>query len=228
MNENDRSPFVVQICRFLLQGELTAARQVALQSLPFEPVPKKQRRQTSKESQQAGATGGVLPTDAQKAKRSVSEVKKLSVWLRDGFKCRYTNARLVLPQALELLSLVLPDELPFHNPPHGRFDLTHIIMWELWPAIDHVAPVSRSQDTASANALENLVTTSATLNSRKSSSPLSMLGWSLMPPSPTEDWDGLVTWYVTFLSNDTSWFAHPTSGKRLMGWYRRLIRMRVI
>ena len=224
MTENDKPIAVAQICRLLLEGELMAAKQTARTSLPFEPVPKKQRRKKSKENQQAGATSDVLPIGIQPAKRRVSERTRLSVWLRDGYKCRYTNARLVLPPVLELLSLLLPAELPYDNPPHGRYALTHIVMWELWPAVDHVRPVSRSQNTASANALENLVTTSAIRNSEKSASELTALGWELLAPSPTSDWDGLAKWYVQYLTRDESLFEHPTSGKRLMRWYRLLMR----
>ncbi|MGH7486501.1 MAG: hypothetical protein ACREMY_13020, partial [bacterium] len=78
----------------------------------------------------------------------------------------------MLPQALELLSLVLPVEFPFDNPPHGAFAKTHIAMWELWPAIDHVEPVTFANDTVLVNRIANLVTASVRVNATKSSRTL--------------------------------------------------------
>ncbi|MGH7626789.1 MAG: hypothetical protein ACREOJ_15915 [Gemmatimonadaceae bacterium] len=125
----------------------------------------------------------------------------------------------MLPQALELLSLVLPVEFPFDNPPHGAFAKTHIAMWELWPAIDHVEPVTFANDTVLVNRIANLVTASVRVNATKSSRTLEQLGWSLRPPEPAANWDGLVGWFVAYLSTHPVWLAHSTSGHRLTKWY---------
>ena len=223
MTQDNSATAVEQISRYLLEGDRIAARHSALTLLPFEPIPKKRPSKKVQSAQQDTVTGVGLLTESRGATRTVSERVRLAVWLRDGFCCRYSDARLVFPPALELLSLLLPEELPYDNPPHGKYALTHIIMWQLWPAVDHVIPISKSQDTVSANALENLVTTSASRNSEKSASDPSVLGWSLLISSPKAEWDGLVTWYVQYLTRDESWFEHPTSGKRLRRWYRRLV-----
>src|SRR5690606_28004153 len=89
------------------------------------------------------------------ATRKVNEALRLAVWQRDGFRSRYTGTRLVFPQTLELLSLVLPKELPYDNPPHGKYALTHIIMYELFPVVDHVKSIWGSSDSTLSNSLEN-------------------------------------------------------------------------
>jgi len=146
----------------------------------------------------------------------------LAIWRRDGFRCRYSGVRLVLPQALELLSIILPEEFPYDDHPHGAYARTHVAMWELWPAIDHVQPIATSRDTESSNCLGNLVTTSARINAEKSSSTLEELGWALQPPEPLSTWDGLVGWYTRYLTRNQVWLDHCSSGPRLTRWYHML------
>lgn len=234
MEELDKLTVVVEVCELISAGNMDAARETARQSLPFEPIPNRAKRINRK----SGLAQSLPPTAkrdvaigkelqpkqslASGSKRRVSEKKKLQVWQRDGFRCRYTKQRLVFPQTLELLSLLLPEELPYDNPPHGKYALTHVIMYELWPAIDHVKAISRSYDSVLANSPDNLVTASAPVNSEKSWNDLDFFRWPLLPPEPLPDWDGLTGWYVQYLNQDPSWFDHPTSGARLKGWYRRL------
>lgn len=217
MGETDKSIAVAEICELLSAGKVDAAREVAQQKLPFEPVPKGARRAREKAEAE--------PSRDQVAARRVTDEKKLKVWQRDGFLCRYTGRRLVFPQTLELLSLVLPEELSYDNPPHGKYSRTHIIMWELWPAVDHQVALCKHEITALANSIHNLVTASALVNSEKWAYDLDYLGWKVLPAEPLPDWDGLTSWYVQYLNSDNSWFDHPTSGNRLKKWHKRLLSM---
>lgn len=232
MTENDKSAYVAQICSFLLEGDIAAARQIALTTLPFEPIPRKVQKKIDKAAKLDSLTNNSLPAaddKANKTKRAVPYKTRLAVWQRDGFRCRYTDKRLVFPPVLEILSYVLPNELPYYNPPHGNYDYTHVIMWELSPVIDHVKAVSRSADTRVANALDILATASAFVNSDKDAFDLDELGWTLLPPTPSPDWDGLLTWYVQYLAKHESWLEHPKRSRcrYLRDWYH-LVSMSVV
>lgn len=213
-DEIDKATIVAEICALLLEDNLSDAKSLSSQKLPFQPIPKKARKARSSNNQ------GVGNARAGGASRRVSSKTKLQVWQRDGFRCRYTGTRLVFPQTLELLSLILPQELPYDSPPHGKYELTHEIMWELWPAVDHLIPVSRSSDTVLANAIDNLVTASMPANQGKSSHDLSYLGWTLRKPEPLPNWDGLSTWFVQYLEKNKIWLDDPTFGKRFKDWLK--------
>ena len=217
MEHQDDALVVADICRLLLDGYQVQAREVASRSLPFVPKPKKKPQRKSVNTTTKQDKGG--------AKRlNLTERRKLEIWRRDGLRSRKSGARLVFPQTLDLLSLLLPSALPYDNPPHGKYELTHILMWELSPAIDHLISVRNSTDTAIANSLDTLIALSAPENSGKSWFALEHLGWSLLPSEPLPDWDGLVGWYVQYLDKDPFWFDHPTSGRRFKRWHRRLSR----
>lgn len=217
MGETDKSKAVAEICGLLFAGKIDAAREIAQLKLPFEPIPKRVKR--TREKSEAGPSPDIV------AARRVTNEKKLKVWQRDGFRCRYTGRRLVFPQTLELLSLVLPNELPYDNPPHGKHSRTHIIMWELWPAVDHQVALCKHEITALANSIHNLVTASTLVNSEKWAYDLDYLGWKVLPAEPMPDWDGLAGWYVQYLNQDNSWFSHATSGRRLQRWYKQLTKI---
>jgi len=85
----------------------------------------------------------------------------IRIFLRDGFVDRYSGRRLVNPGVLRLLSLLFPDEMPFH--PSWKLSATHIAFWELFPTLDHRLPVTR--DGAAGEA--NLVCTSILANQAK-------------------------------------------------------------
>lgn len=106
------------------------------------------------------------------AGRRYSKQQWVEVFLRDGFVDRYSGQRLVFPGALRLLSLLLPDALPFH--PNWKMEACHPMWWELYPTIDHVEPVARGGADASAN----WVCTSMLRNAAKSNWTLSELGWN--------------------------------------------------
>jgi hypothetical protein len=81
------------------------------------------------------------------AGRQHSVRERTNVFVRDGFVDRYSGLRLVFPGTLRLLSLLLPDDVPFH--PNWKTDACHRMFWELYPTIDHIYPVARGgPDTA--------------------------------------------------------------------------------
>jgi len=212
---DDKADVVESVCKALLDERVEEAKALARTLYPFQPIPPKNRRLP----RIARARGR---TTATAKRRAPTPQMSLEIWRRDGFLCRYTGTRLVLPQALELLSLILPNEFPYDNPPHGAYIRTHIAMWELWPAIDHVLPIATSHDTVSANSVANLVTASALVNAQKSWATLDELGWALLPPEPLPNWDGLVSWYVSYLKQHNSWLGHASSGPRLKRWFNLL------
>jgi hypothetical protein len=118
----------------------------------------------------------------------------------------------------ELLWVVMRDEFPFDNPPHGKYEATHICMWELWPSIDHVVPVaSGAVDITDKDS--NLVTTSMLVNQLKSDYDLAELGWTLQPSAPNlMSWDGLYGWAVEYSNVHRDVFHDAVSGNRLHKW----------
>ena len=121
-----------------------------------------------------------------KSKRSWTQRRALSIFVRDGFIDRYTGERLVYPGALRILSLILPSVFPVH--PNWKMSETHIAYWELFPTLDHLFPVA----TGGEDSDENLVTTSMLSNQAKSSWSLDELGWKLYPSGSIDQWDGLM------------------------------------
>lgn len=130
-----------------------------------------------------------------KAKRVYTAIECTGVFVKDRFIDRYSGRRLVFPGTLRLLSVLLPEEFPFHR--NWKMDLTHPAFWELFPTIDHLVPVARGGE----DAKENWVTTSQLLNSAKSSWTLQELSWRLVPPGSIEDWDGLSRWFIEFMEH---------------------------
>jgi hypothetical protein len=114
----------------------------------------------------------------------------MEAFVRDGFIDRYSGRRLVFPGALRLLSLLLPQEFPFHS--NWKTDACHFAFWELFPVIDHVVPVSRG----GLDREDNWVSTSMLLNAAKANFTLEELGWTLHPPGDADRWDGLTGWFT--------------------------------
>ena len=77
----------------------------------------------------------------EKEARRYTELQSAHIFVRDGFIDRYSGERLVYPGALRALSVIFPDEFPYH--PNWGMDKTHIALWELFPTIDHVVPRSK-------------------------------------------------------------------------------------
>jgi hypothetical protein len=212
----DKAEIISSVCEQLLRGNTQEAKNLAQTNYPFQAnsyINGKKIRRTNPKSIERGTAKRMSP----------SPETSLSIWLRDGFRCRYTGVRLIFPQSLELLSVLLPNEFPYDNPPHGSYIKTHIAMWELWPVIDHVNPVVSSSDSKSVNNIDNLVTTSAQKNIEKSDTNLKDLGWDLLPVEMLSNWDGLVIWFINYISYDRSPLSHLISGKRLSRWYDLLL-----
>src|SRR5450755_762995 len=74
--------------------------------------------------------------------------------------------------------------------------VTHMVYWDLFPTIDHVVPVARG----GTDSEENWVTTSMVRNAAKSNWTLEELGWTLKPIDPVRAWDGLIGWFIDYLS----------------------------
>ena len=86
---------------------------------------------------------------------------------------------------LRVLSILLPYEFPYH--PNWKVEVTHPAFWELFPTIDHEIPVS----SGGLDEQSNWVTTSQLMNAEKANWSLDQLGWRLLDPAPSGEWDGL-------------------------------------
>jgi len=128
--------------------------------------------------------------------RSYSPAECTRVFIRDGFIDRYSGDRLLFPGVLRLLARVLPDVVPFHT--NWKMSETHPAFWELFPTIDHVVPVARG----GVDKENNWVSTSMLRNSAKSNWTLEELGWKLVPPGSTSEWDGLLPWFIRFMEDN--------------------------
>ncbi|MDZ4686443.1 MAG: hypothetical protein SH850_15345 [Planctomycetaceae bacterium] len=146
---------------------------------------------------------------ATKGKRSMKRERMLQVFIRDGFIDRYFGGRLLFPGVLYLLRHELPAEFP--APPSWRASESHFIYWELWPMVDHIIPIAQG----GTNELSNLCTTSVIHNDQKGHYSLDLLGWALKDPGNMEDWDGLIHWFIEYVS------SHPQiSDKDVLGWHQ--------
>lgn len=126
--------------------------------------------------------------------RRYGDVAALRVFIRDGFLDRYSGEPLVFPGALRLLSALLPEQFPYH--PNWKTSETHPAYWDLSATIDHIVPVARGGP----DEAENWVTTSMLRNAAKANWTLEELGWTLHPPQPRADWDGLLSWFISYVA----------------------------
>ncbi len=164
---------IARICDAISGGFLDDAAAIARADLPFKPP--------------------------ERARQKLTETQSVSVFLRDGFIDRYSGQRLVFPGTLRLLSLLLPEEIPYH--PHGKLAECHTLFWLLFPMVDHVEPVARGgSDTE-----DNWVCVSWPRNSAKGVQRLDELGWQLQPPGSLDDWDGMLCWFMEYVSDHPCW-----------------------
>jgi hypothetical protein len=122
--------------------------------------------------------------------RRYSAIKSMRIFVRDGFIDRYTGKRLVFPGTLRLLSKLFPKEFPFHK--NWKTDACHFAFYELFPTIDHLAPVSRG----GADHEVNWISTSMVRNAAKANFTVEELGWHLLPSGDIKQWDGLTRWFL--------------------------------
>ncbi|MDE0100066.1 MAG: HNH endonuclease signature motif containing protein [Truepera sp.] len=175
---------IVQICDAISGGFLDDAAAIARADLPFEAI--------------------------ERAKRKYTDTQSVSIFLRDGFIDRYSGQRLVFPGTLRLLSLLLPEEIPYQK--NGKTTECHMLFWLLFPTVDHVKPVARGGLDIEAN----WVCTSMFRNAAKSVWTLEELGWQLQPPGPLGDWDGMLEWFMKYVSYEPSLLEE----KYLKRWHR--------
>lgn len=179
----DKANIIKSVCDALSTGNESAASNIARKQYPFVTPPQ--------------------------TKRTFTEMQALRIFLRDGFIDRYSGSRLVFPPVLRVLSLLLPEEFPFHR--NWKIAETHKAYWELFPTLDHVTPVvlgGRDDD-------GNLVSTSMLRNAAKAHWTLEELGWSLHPPGDLTQWDGMMAWLLDFAERDNRILRN----KYIKRWY---------
>jgi hypothetical protein len=172
-----KSEVLKRICDALTIDETLKAQEIARREYLFAPVKHEQRRYTTFQS--------------------------VRIFMRDGFIDRYSGQRLVFPGTLRILSLLFPEEFPYH--PHGKLDVSHIVFWELFPTIDHLIPVARGGD----DNADNWVTTSMLKNSAKANWTLQELNWSLLPAGDLAEWDGLMGWFRAYIDSHQHLLKEP-------------------
>jgi hypothetical protein len=157
-----------------------------------------------------GAKSLYPPSVPAPTKRRYGARDSTHLFLRDGFIDRYSGERLVYPGVLRLLSHLYPSEFPYH--PNWKFGVGHPWYWDLFPTVDHIVPVTLGGEDAEAN----WVTTSMRRNLAKSNRSIEAMEWQLLPPGDASKWDGLLAWYVDYLSPRPEMRGLPSLG----GWYR--------
>lgn len=151
---------------------------------------------------------------ATRGRRSMTRERMLQVYIRDGFIDRYFGGRLLFPGVLYLLRHEMPEEFP--APSNWRASESHFVYWELWPMVDHIVPIAQG----GTNDLENLCTTSVIHNDQKGHYSLELLGWTLQHPGRMNEWDGLLNWFLEYVS------THPEiTDKDVLGWLRAAIKV---
>jgi len=142
-----------------------------------------------------------------------SRVRLTRLFVRDGFTDRYFGELLVFPGALRALTLLLPEQIPYHR--NWKQSETHPAYWEVYPTLDHVIPVARG----GANDESNAITTSMVRNAAKSNWQIEELGWPAVRAPVASDWDGLLPWFmrtferVEIVRNDAAARAWHSAGK---------------
>ena len=121
--------------------------------------------------------GRVARGDTIRAKlRMPSPAEMLSIYTRDGWRCRYCGCRVIYARSRDVWRKAFPNEIPWPStgPMHGGF-------FALTASADHVVPHSKGGD----NAPENLVTACWPCNFGMEGDTLEELGLSdprLRPP----------------------------------------------
>jgi hypothetical protein len=160
----EKSDIIKQVCTHVSNHDLEGAKKIVNERYPFDFVIREGRKYT--------------------------EYQALKLFIRDGFIDRYTGKKLVFPGTLKLLSLMMPNELPYHK--NWKMDECHIMYWELMPTIDHIEPIARGgEDNES-----NWISTSFIKNSAKSNFTLEELDWSILPAGDMIEWDGMLSWFI--------------------------------
>lgn len=134
-------------------------------------------------------------------RRSLSYKEKFEIFERDGFKCSYSGIKLVLPPALLLLSLLMPEVFPCKKYYNCPLNQTHVGIWTLFPSPDHVKPFSDGGTCT----LDNIVTISNSVNLIKANYSLEELRWDApQSQDDSDDWDGLGDWFLRMIHSNPS------------------------
>ena len=188
----DKSDTIARVCNALAEGDDQTAARILESEYPFEAVPVN--------------------------KRTYTKFQRTTIFIRDGFVDRYSGNRLVFPPVLNLISELLPDQLPAHR--NWKMSVSHMAYWELSPMIDHVVPIARGgKDEES-----NWVTSSPLSNSKKANWTLEELGWELKPPGDIEEWDGMLNWFLAFVDRDKSIIDREFVAGEIKSWYQAAVR----
>jgi hypothetical protein len=134
---------------------------------------------------------------AKKTAPNVRERDKFEVFRRDHYQCRYTGIKLITHPMLELLSYLLPSHFPYDNPPSGSdkgSKNTHLLVWVLWPSVDHIIPVSQG----GLNEMSNYTTANSKFNMFNGNILNEHLGLEFLDAAD-KNWKGLEDEYQSLL-----------------------------
>ena len=202
----DKTQIVRRICDALAAGDTHKASEIARRDYPFTPRTTAQNKRYIRDFAATsvvlrdGFVAGTAGTQSRRpqtvGKRSpLSEYTKTLIFLRDGFVDQYAGTQLLFPGVIRLLWLLLRAEFPWQK--NWNPSVSHIILWDFSPTVDHVDPISGSD---APDRADNWVTTSMMLNNVKGRRMLDDLGWTRFPPGDPATWDGLTSWFLAFIS----------------------------
>ena len=121
-------------------------------------------------------------------KREYTVKEKMKLFMRDGFIDRYSGDKLVNPGMLRAISVLLPEEFPYHA--HWKVSDCHLAFWYLMPSLDHIVPVALGGSEDSKD-MSNWATTAGFRNQAKGLASLEDMGWTFHDAGKIEDWDGM-------------------------------------
>lgn len=135
----------------------------------------------------AASASRPLPAASPRPRVGVGE--RAWIYRRDSFTCWYCGTRTIPEPVLRTLSLLFPEELPWHA--NWKVTETHPAYFTLTSSCDHLLAGTRHGEWGGE---ENLVTACARCNYSKSSYTLEELGWET-PISRPSPWMGLTDVY---------------------------------
>lgn len=174
----------------IANNRISDAEELVHTEYPFEAYVK------PKAKKKASKSTNVKDASINPVERKYTQKEALQLYIADGFVDRYFGVQLVCPSALYALSKYIPNAFPCGE----NRATTHQAFWDLFPSLDHLDPVSLG----GADNPRNWVTTSMSLNLKKSNLSLDELGWSLQTPDETSTWDGMMGWYQSLSNNDSN------------------------
>ncbi len=126
------------------------------------------------------------PPRALPPRPTLSVPRRLAIYQRDGWSCRYCGGQTVLTQVMALLGSLFPDQFPYH--PNWKTGATHPAIISRSASVDHVDPGSLGGSWTDPH---NLVTACWLCNVRKADLTLEQLGWAIRKAAEPSQWDGL-------------------------------------